>query len=136
MVYNVYGHTNGHTEALQAQKTDRIIQAALRDRELTGMAPSVIAGDLNAEVHDLPAVHNALQVAGWVDAAAHPCATKGRDGTPLGTCQANGSIKWNRRDYLLLTPDLAGKLGGVGWTEEHLTRRTNHWLPGCGRAGC
>ena len=61
MIYNVYGYTDGHTDPRQAQKANRILEAVLSDRERTGLAPAMLAGDFNADVRDLPALEAALQ---------------------------------------------------------------------------
>ena len=108
-VYVAYGYTCGHTKKPQADKTDRMLQAVMVDWEIEGKPRAMVLGDLNAEPEDLPGWHAMSGEQAWVDAGGMPCA-KEEGGTPKGTCKAQGSTVYRRRDYAFLSPRAVGTL--------------------------
>ena len=63
---NVYGWTNGHTCTLAASRTDSLIQIIDNELRCHPPLPACIVGDLNAELHDLPAASKPIED-GWTD---------------------------------------------------------------------
>ena len=66
-ICNVYAEADGSAES--KLRTSVIVREALAEFEATRRQPAIIAGDLNAQISELP-VAPALGCSGWVDPAA------------------------------------------------------------------
>ena len=83
---------------------------AIREERLAqGDAHVMLAGDLNAEPRDLPALWELLEVAGWADVGAQP--TWARTGT-APTCFAQGAKYGTNKDFFFVDPFLLPTVQG------------------------
>ena len=82
-------------------KTDRLVQAIREDYEAEGKPCTMIAGDVNADIADVPSLGTLITEEGWHDAGTHPSAINAQ-GHPVPTCRPEGSKAPTRRDYAFL----------------------------------
>ena len=100
--YCIYGRSGGHGSATKAFQTGSIIQAIVDDISLRPHGAHFIAGDVNADVPDIPALHRLVSDEGWTDLGADA----GQWGQPPNqpTCHTKGANQPNRRDYVFASP--------------------------------
>ena len=110
-IYNLYAYTNGHNEAEQAAKTDRIIMAVSEDNKADGKPNAMIIGDVNADIEDLPTLMGLVAQESWHDAGSHPSA-RDPEGNVQMTCRPEGAKASTRRDYAFLNQGAAGHFKG------------------------
>ena len=103
MFYVIYGKTNGEFDDEAAACTNDIIQHCLDDACMQDEGPKIIIGDLNAPIHRLLSLSNAINMDDWVD-VGHAA---GDFGQPCDayTCQMNESAQKTRRDYVIANRD-------------------------------
>ena len=99
IVYAAYGHTGGEQSLEARSRTDELMSYVLQDMESQPAGPKFIVGDLNAEIHNLPSLHGAIQKGTLKDIGANSAKYGVPNYTP--TCQANSNSKETRRDYIL-----------------------------------
>ena len=67
MVYYIYGWTGGHDSLEQATRTDDLVQACCAEMAENPKVPTIIAGNINAEVGDLPTLNEIDGHRHWMD---------------------------------------------------------------------
>ena len=72
IVFSVYGMTGGHENMGAASLTSTIIESIQIEMQTHQREQCIIAGDLNAEPHDIPSLGSLLSD-GWVDVKIQDC---------------------------------------------------------------
>ena len=122
-VIGLYGWTNSDHDAEHAYRTNELAKAARLEQAAANHTPTFIGGDLNASLHKLPAVQEALEQGAWIDVGAilhlkaewkekHEAAPASR-AWPAPNCWAPGAKQPTRRSYLFCTPKA---LTMLNWT--------------------
>eukprot|EP00973_Karenia_brevis_P038453 5303805-Karenia_brevis.AAC.1 len=70
VVANVYGWTNGHTDAQARTRTDSMISMILNEFSQLPEGPRLIVGDFNADVENLPTLDAVVEEGKFVDLGA------------------------------------------------------------------
>ena len=103
LIANVYGYTGGHTDLEAAQGTDDIIAVIIDEiAKKVRKIPILIVGDLNADVDDLPLLHDLIVEHRWRDCGACASFWGGTDKQP--TCFASHAKEATRRDFMIVSP--------------------------------
>ena len=105
VLVNVYGATGGHQDTDAAQKTDYIMAAVQEEMEMKDMkgARIYLCGDINADVEDIPVMHDLVSNQGWQDLGERAAIWGRQPCEP--TCKAPNAMQENRRDYILSNPE-------------------------------
>eukprot|EP00973_Karenia_brevis_P022802 3137418-Karenia_brevis.AAC.1 len=56
LVANIYGWTNGHTDAQARARTDDMLAMIFREFSQLPQGPKLITGDINAGISNLPSL--------------------------------------------------------------------------------
>ena len=86
---NYYGVPNARTDALSYAENERLIHLAFIEAASHGDVPVMVAGDMNVQVHESPALQRALASGRWYDVAAELTA-----GDPPATYNAQGVTEY------------------------------------------
>ena len=97
-VYNIYGDAAGSAKAIQG--TRGLTVSCIENAEGAGRVPALVAGDFNAEVHQLQLDTEGL-AGGWRDVGTGP------------TCRAPNAISPSRIDLLLANRQTQWKVNSV-----------------------
>ena len=89
---------------MQAAKTSAIVSAIIAEMQVHPECPILIAGDLNAEPSDIPAISELLGKFCFSDLGA-VADTFGQP-THQPTCIAPSSLQATRRDFMFASPSL------------------------------
>lgn len=103
-----YGWTGGHECPDAARRTDAGLAAIFEEYGAQGDEFSLVLGDFNADLGDLPVALDAVSP-GWTDLGA--CPTWMPDG-PRNTCFVHNDSPGTRRDYVLCSPKLLPFIAG------------------------
>eukprot|EP00973_Karenia_brevis_P051243 7117758-Karenia_brevis.AAC.1 len=66
---NIYCWTNGHTNTLAADRSDDLMHIVLLELQSQPQGHRIIAGDLNADVCDLPSLQSVIDDGSFIDVA-------------------------------------------------------------------
>eukprot|EP00969_Alexandrium_andersonii_P089365 3944759-Alexandrium_andersonii.AAC.1 len=102
VLVNVYAYQGSHQASEARERTRALLAAVFEELAAMPFAPFVIAGDLNAEISDLPIIEAMVEQQQLFDVAAMSELNGGRP--PLTTCRAHGARDFKRRDYVLVHP--------------------------------
>ena len=102
--YVIYGFTNGAKLPTQAARTNAIITAIIDEMRVHPECPILIAGDLNADPSDIPAMSVLLGKFCFSDLGAVADTLGQANCQP--TCIAPSSLQATRCDFMLASPSL------------------------------
>jgi hypothetical protein len=96
--YVIYGHTNGDEVPDARSRTDEICKIVLAEIAAQEPGPTFIVGDINASIHNIASLQQAIDRGTLIDLGARASIFGGIDNQE--TCKAKPTSKGNRRDYV------------------------------------
>ena len=87
-----------------AAKTNQLFHAIQLEISAQPKGPTLIVGDVNADIDCIPVLHNLVTAGHFIDVGAHADAFGQAPNQP--TCMARNSTKPTRRDFVFSSPDL------------------------------
>ena len=103
-VYNLYDYTGGSKNPANAGKTNQLLRAILLEIEAPPKGPTLIVGDVNADIDSTPVLQNVVEAGLFIDVGAHADVFGQIPNQP--TCMARNATKPTRRDFVFSSPDL------------------------------
>ena len=107
----IYGHTGGRKDPKAAIATNALIQVVHGELDAQPKGPKIMAGDLNADVPNLPFLQTMIQNDGWTDVGAQ---AQMWGGTPNEhTCLGHNAKETTRNDYMVVNDSCLPLVEGV-----------------------
>lgn len=98
----IYGKPNGNTSNEAKEVTNEIIGAIREELHELPASPTMIVGDLNADIPQIKEAEELIHEHRWTDVGAHASLWGEDDAVP--TCLAHSAHSSTRRDYCLANP--------------------------------